>query len=68
MNKQDFLNELEQRCDSFRSTNKSIDRSCMEQRDELIGFAKAAVALRMVTQPEAQRLIDRVDHEMFAAA
>jgi len=65
MNKQHFFNELERRCDLFLSSNHSVNSTCLEERDNLIRFAKAAVKLRVITKPEVQQLIDRVDQNMF---
>ena len=65
IDKQHFLGELERRCDVFLDGNKIVNNTCLEERDNLIRFAKAAVKLRVITKPEVQRLIDRVDQNMF---
>lgn len=67
MNKQHFFSELERRCDTFLNSNASVDSNCLEERDNLIRFAKAAVKLHVITKPEVQLLIDRVDQNMFGA-
>ena len=67
MNKQIFLGELERRCDVFLDSNQTVNSTCLEERDNLIRFAKAAVKLHVITKSEVQKLIDRVDQNMFGA-
>ena len=67
MNKQIFFGELERRCDVFLDSNQTVNSNCLEERDNLIRFAKAAVKLHVITKSEVQKLIDRVDQNMFGA-
>lgn len=68
MNKQDFINEFEKRCEVFRNSYKSINDSIRDERDELISFAKTAVMLDVVSQPEAQYLMGSLDQNSLQAA
>ena len=65
VDKQQFFGELERRCNVFLESGKTINSSYLEERDNLIRFAKAAVKLQVITKPEVQKLIDRVDRYMF---
>ncbi|NNC99209.1 MAG: hypothetical protein HKN85_03410 [Gammaproteobacteria bacterium] len=57
MNQQKFLSELEQSCDIFRDSYVLRDESLVQQRDELVAFAKATVKADIVPQSESQHLL-----------
>ncbi|NNC99208.1 MAG: hypothetical protein HKN85_03405 [Gammaproteobacteria bacterium] len=68
MNKQEFISQLEQRCRVYFDSYVSTNEASVTERDELIGYAKAAVMLNIAEHSEVKQLVLSLEHNELLAA